>query len=446
MKILHYSLGFPPYARGGLTKYAIDIATEQVRQGHDVGMLWPGRILKGSSIKIKQSKAFQGIKSFELENPEYLPQIYGIRDFEGFQKNVDTKVYEEFLNREKPDVIHIHTLMGMHIGFLETANKLKIKTVYTTHDFFGICPKTTLFFNNEICEKNFECKGCYTCCENALSIKKMKLLQSPVYRNIKNTKILGVLRKYKKNKIFVNESGLKELQKEDKTYSENYRKLREGYIRYFEKISTIHFNSTYMRDVFRNYINVDKGIVCNITHGEIKDNKKKYTKTIENNVVKISYLGPIAEYKGFYVLKEALNQLYHEGIRNFQLTVYNGGENMAPYINNKPSFKYEELDEVMNEADLVVALRDVSYGFTVLEALSYGVPVMVTDKVGAKDLVCPDKTGIICDYHIEKIKTELKELLNHPEKIEKMKNNVLNMFEVPLIERHVKDIINGIYR
>ena len=71
---------------------------------------------------------------------------------------------------------------------------------------------------------------------------------------------------------------------------------------------------------------------------------------------------------------------------------------------------------------------------------------MVTDKVGAKDLVCPDKTGIICDYHIEKIKTELKELLNHPEKIEKMKNNVLNMFEVPLIERHVQDIINGIYR
>jgi hypothetical protein len=28
MKILHYSLGFPPYRTGGLTKYAVDLAGE----------------------------------------------------------------------------------------------------------------------------------------------------------------------------------------------------------------------------------------------------------------------------------------------------------------------------------------------------------------------------------------------------------------------------------
>ena len=42
MKILHYSLGFPPYRRGGLTKYCIDLMVTKRKLGHDVAMLWPG--------------------------------------------------------------------------------------------------------------------------------------------------------------------------------------------------------------------------------------------------------------------------------------------------------------------------------------------------------------------------------------------------------------------
>ena len=46
MNILHYSLGFPPYRRGGMTKYCIDLMAEQLRVGHNVAMIWPGRIKK----------------------------------------------------------------------------------------------------------------------------------------------------------------------------------------------------------------------------------------------------------------------------------------------------------------------------------------------------------------------------------------------------------------
>ena len=42
MKILHYSLGFPPDRRGGLTKYCIDLMVTQRKLEHDVAMLWPG--------------------------------------------------------------------------------------------------------------------------------------------------------------------------------------------------------------------------------------------------------------------------------------------------------------------------------------------------------------------------------------------------------------------
>ena len=44
MRILHYSLGFPPYRRGGLTKYCLDLMAAQEMQGNVVAMCWPGEI------------------------------------------------------------------------------------------------------------------------------------------------------------------------------------------------------------------------------------------------------------------------------------------------------------------------------------------------------------------------------------------------------------------
>lgn len=52
MNILHYSLGFPPFRRGGMTQYCIDLMVEQIKSGHDVGLLWPG-VLRDLSEKSK---------------------------------------------------------------------------------------------------------------------------------------------------------------------------------------------------------------------------------------------------------------------------------------------------------------------------------------------------------------------------------------------------------
>ena len=52
-------------------------------------------------------------------------------------------------------------------------------------------------------------------------------------------------------------------------------------------------------------------------------------------------------------------------------------------------FAHSELDKIMSEADVVVApsIWYETFGFTVLEALSYGVPVIVSNHVGAKDII-----------------------------------------------------------
>ena len=101
MKILHYSLGLPPYSRGGLTKYVVDLILEQHRSGSSVAVLWPGRITFSGGQRIKQSTSFNGIETYEIINPLPLPQIYGIKDFEQYTKKGNKIVFAGFFKRNK---------------------------------------------------------------------------------------------------------------------------------------------------------------------------------------------------------------------------------------------------------------------------------------------------------------------------------------------------------
>ena len=90
MNILHYSLGFPPYRRGGMTKYCIDLMVEQLRVGHNVAMIWPGRIKKyGYKCDIKEGKKENIGKNFsclnyEIINPLPVPLLNGIKKIDAF--------------------------------------------------------------------------------------------------------------------------------------------------------------------------------------------------------------------------------------------------------------------------------------------------------------------------------------------------------------------------
>ena len=146
MKILHYFLGFPPYRTGGLTKFAYDLMQTQQKNGDKVFALWPGKIgfLKDKKIKIKERKKIDKIQNFEVINPLPVPLDEGISNIKAYTRKCDKNVYKELLEKLKPDVIHIHTLMGLHKEFIDVALENKIKIFFTAHDYFGICPKVVL--------------------------------------------------------------------------------------------------------------------------------------------------------------------------------------------------------------------------------------------------------------------------------------------------------------
>ena len=398
-----------------MTKYCTDLMLEQVEQGNEVSLLWPGEIrILAEKTKIKNRKKWNGIGSFEIINPLPVPLDEGIADIDVYTKAVDEGIYEEFLKAQKLDAIHIHSLMGLHKEFLMAAHKLGIRTVFTSHDYFGICPKVTLYHDGVVCDNDHHCSDCVQCNQTALSLKKIMVLQSPIYRKVKNTAIVKAMRKRHRQEFFDDAADTKNEAVETGNVASDYIRLRQYYVSMLEMVDIIHFNSSVSKKVYERYIHPKNSVVLPITHRDIRDHRHR--KDFHHERLRITYLGPAKPFKGFQFLIGVLDQIWDEGSQNFELHLYSETSVSRPYITHKQNgYPYSQLEEIFDATDLLVVPSQwyETFGFTVLEALSYGVPILVGDKVGAQDLINKEFLFRSEDEIEEKIKrlSENREML-----------------------------------
>jgi glycosyltransferase involved in cell wall biosynthesis len=443
VKLLHYALGFPPYRTGGLTKYCMDLMLTQKEQGHDVALLWPGRMgVINNKLSIKHNKNIDKIHNFEIVNPLPVALDEGIPNTKPFIEPGEITVYKQFLNEYNPDIIHIHTLMGLHKEFVEAAKELGIKSVFTTHDYYGICPKVTLFKGGQVCNSDNDCRDCVSCNQTGLSIKKIKLMQSPIYRCLKNASIMKIMRKRHRAEFFeqsmIEENILTDEEVNQKV--EGYRRFRNYYLDILDDIDLIHFNSTVSEMVYRRYITPKNSKVMSISHRDIGDHRK--IKDFAHEKLRITYLAPAKPLKGFNILREALDRLWSEGFRDFELNMFSLTNQIRPYMKIQDGYQYRELESIFDKTDLLVAPSACyeTFGFTVLEALSYGVPTLVSKNVGAKDLI---ENESVISINGNTLKNELARLIKDRSILEEINKklcankNMISLFNMHGVELYI---------
>ena len=98
---------------------------------------------------------------------------------------------------------------------------------------------------------------------------------------------------------------------------------------------------------------------------------------------------------------------------------------MSPYIKVHDRYTYSELKEIFDNTDVLVApsVWYETFGFTVLEALSYGVPVIMSGTVGAKDILSDGAGIVIEDITSQKLYDIFKNLTTY--KLEKMNQTIV---------------------
>lgn len=259
-------------------------------------------------------------------------------------------------------------------------------------------------------------------------------MQSILYRRLKNFNLVQKARKKTIKKYEENTSSIVE----DNNHLNEYKRLQDFYVQILRQMDIIHFNSYQTKDIFSEFIKVDNSVVMPVMHKNISDHRKKKVFT---NQRKLGYLGPCRSYKGFWALKDILDDLILN--EKFTLSIYDNTDLKESYIEKHGRYAYHELEGIFDELDVIIvpSICRETFGFIVLEAISYGVPVIVSDNVGAKYIVDDYACGYVYkdEFDLKKI---LKQILNGTEKLENWNKNIVENCEMILrFDEYVKKIL-----
>ena len=165
MKILLVSHRYPPAHSAGTEVYTANLAQGLAERGHELCVFTAEKDIARPHLSLS-TREHQGIRVHELVNNLHY-RGHGGRDFRGTwdHPGID-EVFQEVLQRERPEIVHFHHLLYLSVGCVERAAAAGARVVFTLHDFWLQCPRfgQRLHADGSICETiDFErCGGCLT--------------------------------------------------------------------------------------------------------------------------------------------------------------------------------------------------------------------------------------------------------------------------------------------
>lgn len=439
---MHYFLG--PHRSGGLNRYAADLAETQLSAGKKVAILYPGGgLLPQKKTRIISRNSYHKIPLYELQGGPPITLLDGIRDPDWVLKRQDcflsaNKIHL-FFEEIKPDVFHIHTWMGFPEELLFSLKELGCRIVYTTHDYFGICPKVNLIKDdNTNCTKPSD-EECSRCNANAPSSVYFRLRNFAFLYQFKN-----IINPLKKTFWVAN----KEIPITKQIKCREYTALRNHYEKLLNACDMIHFNSKITENIYLSFFPElkKKTQVLSIMHKGISDKRK--LKPVNKEQIRLCFLGAAAQYKGLSVLLSVLNEVWNEGFHNWVLDVWGTEKQKTNKHNGIPFFFHgrynaKDLERLLCDKDLVIvpSIWFETFGFVVLEAISYGIPVLCSDTVGAQYLL--SKSMI---YHgKEELKSKLVSFLKNPSILEQIRIDICSNTSFPLTMKEHEQAIDQLF-
>jgi len=149
----------------------------------------------------------------------------------------------------------------------------------------------------------------------------------------------------------------------------------------------------------------------------------------KNGQVRLLYVGRVSREKDLDLLAEAYRRLRDEGL-SIQLCVVGHGPYSREFSESLPEALFtgyltgKELAAAYASADIFVFPSTTdTFGNVIIEAQASGVPVIVSDSGGPKELVENDRNGLITKSHdVEDLIRAIRELVADPDRRKRMGN------------------------
>lgn len=392
MRILHYAIGLSPFRRGGMVQYVQDLMHEQAKDsGNQVALLFPG----GKSVvpwgRICERKYPGTVRVFEIVNSSDVVLMGGVSHPERILHpigDLPDSAIVRLLDKLRPQILHVHSLMGIPRSLLNLASCRGIRICYTTHDYYGLCPTVNFIkSDHSVCE-GASARACWEC--NAHAYSRLELFLHSLTTLYAVRKWVVGIRNILKKLYHSKNNSLDSNSRSSHADVHLYGELQQYYQSLFAQIHYFVFNSPISAQRFQKALPGIRGSVLGVTNRDIQDRRRPLT--VDKGRLRLGYMGGESVAKGYTLLLDALQDLLRSGKTNWCMTVW--GVSALPgilgdHIRLGPDFERSELANIYGSMDLLVvpSIWHETFGLVVLEALSFGVPVLVSDTVGAQDLV-----------------------------------------------------------
>lgn len=424
-------------------RYVEDIAKEQYYLGHEVFMIFPSSTVFPSSRKVNISLDGKhlGVNFLKINNAAPPPLFHGVRSpnkFIDISESLSIKTLDSFYEAVKPDVFHIHSLMSLPLKLVRYLKCKGVKVIFTSHDYYGLCLRVSFVdYLGNICDAPSDIK-CTRCNIQAQSISFLRA---------RNLKVLLKLKKHLgRLKLFVAKvpQGNSVSDKKVESSIPKYKSLLSYYRQVFECVDLFHFNSSIAKDTYKGLLSVNNFSVLSVMHNGIKDNRVR--RAIDDDSIRFGFIGPLDNYKGFPLLNRAFALLAAKGYQDWKVSVW--GCDACGSVVDEEKFKFYgkfsglDLAKVFDSMDVLIvpSIWKETFSLITLEALSYGVPVLVSEHVGAKDLLNGYAESFVFRVSEEGLLEKLLMILDDPLILEAYNNWILSSEISFNFREHVEEL------
>lgn len=277
------------------------------------------------------------------------------------------KTFDRILKIEKPDIVHTNNIDCFSPIIWKKLKRLKIPLVHTLRDYQLICARGTMFKRHKLCEN--QCLEC----------KILTLTKKWLFKNINI--VVGI---------------------------SNY--ILEKHLEFDM------FKNTQKREIIPNPLISDP---------------ISSPKTCVNKPLRFLYLGGIFDHKGFYFLINTFSKL-EEANNKYELWVGGRGEYKENIGINIKYLGFINSEDIYPKIDVIIvpSLWNEAFGRIIIEANSYGLPVIGSDRGGIPESILQGKTGFIFNPNKEnELLKYIKIFIDNPDLVLKLSPNCLKYSE-----------------
>jgi len=372
LKVIH---GYPPYYMAGSEVYTFNLINEMSKISNiTIFTRIEDHFQKPYNIKDSNES---GIKIIRVNKPS--------RDYTFRSKYEDVemeKIFEKYLVRVKPDIVHIGHLSHLTIFIVNVIKKYEIPVIFTLHDYWMMCIRGQLIRDD------------------------LSLCSGP---NVENCSLCN-------KKYFISQSQAKE---EIILWLKNLKKINDS-------IDLFISPSKFLQKKYIEYgipeekiIYMDYGFNKDLFNGIIRD---KYPK------IRFGFIGRIIPVKGIALLIDAFNEIDH---LKADLNIYGKLPSSQRFlkersinsaINFKGSYDYEEISLILSDIDVLIvpSIWYENSPLVIHEAFLAKIPVITSNLGGMAELITHEKNGLLFEPgNVEDLVEKMNVFIENPNLIER---------------------------